>query len=144
MGIYEAIEKLVTISQQKLKNLQQLTAVCENIHVDINESDHDKLSGHTKERFDVEMVISQLDLAFYRVVKELEIEGIDSFDKIDSLVYPNIKKLKPIVSDILIIEEKLSAIKLKNNQFLSSAERAKDYKIGKATKAYSKQKQLNK
>lgn len=144
MGIYDAIGKLIDISEEKLNALKDLEAVCESITLCLAKEDYESVDLHNNNRFDIEIQINGLDTEFYNVIIWLNNEGIDNFDKIDSMVYPNIKKLKKIVANILNYEEKLSIIKLKNNQLMSESTRdnTKAYHK-KAIGAYKKQK-LNK
>lgn len=143
MEIYDAIDKLVDISKEKLSHLKELTLVCQGISLDIVKGDYEIINNHNTNRFELEILLSKLDLEFCDIMEELDKKGIDSFDKIDPMVYPNIKKLRNVVSEILEYEEKLSAIKLRNNQIMSDIERDSRYKNGKAVEAYKKQK-LNK
>ena len=143
MGINDAIEKLVTISDEKLGLLNNLVVIWERLSSDIIRCNQNNVTKYTNERFDMEVLISKLDLEFYRTMAELETFGINGFDKVDSIVYPNIKNLKTIVGDILEVEEKLSNIKLRNNQLLSNIERDSTTVSEKAISAYKKQK-LNK
>ncbi len=119
---YEKIDRLISITREKNKLLQDMLSLTKKQKEAIKKDAHDNLATCLEEKDRIIKQIDQLDRSFLEFFSEIKREHqIDSIDQLDTNLYPNLKELKEVVKEVtstllaisLLDEENSKSIKEK-------------------------------
>ncbi|NLV75889.1 MAG: flagellar protein FlgN [Tissierellia bacterium] len=113
----EKIDKLISISEEKaklLEDMRQYTIVQKEY---IEEEDMDSLNENLDKIDDLIKQVDKLDLSFLNIFSQIKKdENVENIDELDLDKYPNLNKLKEIVTEISSTLMALSLLDKENNK----------------------------
>lgn len=113
----EKIDELISISEEKaklLENMRQYTIVQKEY---IEEEDMDSLNENLDKIDDLIKQVDKLDLSFLNIFSQIKKdENVENIDELDLDKYPNLNKLKEIVTEISSTLMALSLLDKENNK----------------------------
>lgn len=99
-----SLNKLIEISQEKYSLLTKYEKYTNSEKIHIRSSNIELLLDDINNKNELQKKIDELDLKFYAILKDLKNElKIDSFDKINPKLYPDVLLLQKIIKDIMNI-----------------------------------------
>ncbi len=113
----EKIDELISISEEKaklLEDMRQYTIVQKEY---IEEEDMDSLNENLDKIDDLIKQVDKLDLSFLNIFSQIKKdENVENIDELDLDKYPNLNKLKEIVTEISSTLMALSLLDKENNK----------------------------
>jgi len=129
MSICDLINELIDVSYEKkniMKNILE-TVKLERKFIELQNIEAISRQNDLKLKYMIE--IEKLDMKFYSSYNKLKANlSIDSIEKINIEKYPQVKKLKEVVRDILILTQE---IKIADNQNILKLKGDKDNSVMK-------------
>lgn len=102
MNANKAIDELIDISKEKYSLLTKYKNFTNSEKIHIRNSNIELLLDDINNKNDLQKKIDSLDLRFYAILKDLKNElKIDSFEKINPKLYPNVLSLQKVIKDIM-------------------------------------------
>ncbi|WXR62330.1 hypothetical protein WG909_03605 [Peptostreptococcaceae bacterium AGR-M142] len=104
MDVNKGLDELIVISKEKHSLLLKYSKFTNSEKIHIRSSNIELLLNDINNKNDIQKKIDSLDLRFYSILKDLKKElKIDSFEKINPKLYPNVLILQKTIKDIMDI-----------------------------------------
>ena len=117
MSVNELIDILIQTSEIKYHLMSEVYDITKIQGIHIENSNTDSLLENIEKKQEKIDEINELDQKFYSAYINIKEKlGIISLEDIDTQKYPNIKKLKQTISNILSVTKDIDALDKGNNQ----------------------------
>lgn len=111
------IDKLISLSKEKKQLINEMHNFTEAQKKEIEKEDMDNLNNILDEKDKLIQKINKIDIEFLTIFSQIKKdENIENIDELDAKLYPNLKELKEVVTDISSTLIALSLLDEENNK----------------------------